>query len=51
MHRSLYEKVSKKDMNQQRKTQMNTSRVLYNKLICIFICVKSTVGCFNVHLH
>ena len=51
MHRSLYEKVRKKVMNEQRKTKMNTSRALYNKLICVFICAESTVGCFNVHLH
>ena len=51
MHRSLYEKVRKKVMNEQRKTQMNTCRALYNKLICVFICAESTVGCFNVHLH
>ena len=51
MHRSLYEKVRKKVMNEQQKTQMNTCRALYNKLICVFICAESTVGCFNVHLH
>ena len=45
MHRSLYEKVRKKVMNEQRKTQMNTCRALYNKLICVFICAESTVGC------
>ena len=51
MHKILYEKVRKKVMNEQRKTQMNTGRALYNKLICVFICAESTVGCFNVHLH
>ena len=32
MHKSLYEKVRKKVMNEQRKTQMNICRALYNKL-------------------
>ena len=51
MHRSLYEKVRKKVMNEQRKKQMNTCRALYNKIInmCV-ICAETTVGCFNVHL-
>ena len=32
MHRSLDEKVRKKVMNEQWKTQMNTRRALYNTL-------------------
>ena len=51
MHRSLYEKVRKKVMNEQLKKQMNTCRALYNKLICVFICAETTLDCFNVHLH
>ena len=45
MHRSLYEKVRKKVMNEQRKTQRNTRRALCNELKCVFICAESTVGC------
>ena len=37
MHRSLYEKVRKKVMNEQRKTQMNTCRALYNKLVFLYV--------------
>ena len=40
MHRSLYEKVRKKVMNEQWKTQMNTCRSLYNKLMCFYMCRK-----------
>jgi hypothetical protein len=46
MHRSLYEKVRKKVMNEQRKTQMNTCRdpcgywfleiLPYRTMICCF---------------
>ena len=49
MHRSLYEKVTKKVMNEQWKTQMNTCRALYNKLIFVFICAESTVYTFTLN--